>query len=1675
MPPSKRVAAISGFCARVGAWRAKSAWQEGYRGLAFEALEDRRMMSGTEPLPDIAVTALLWNTLRDMDPFGAWRGVDVTYYVEGQLPPGVELEIALSWASGPEPENALGDPIATRRLDPSGGTHTINDPAFWAPPPAGTSYLLAIADPDDQIEEADEQNNWMALAVHSATEVLANAISVSRIDPYTIQAQFSPGGGLLTLSEAEVVLGVHHFNWIVQSYLPDSMEIQQLVEIGYKILEGHPFLEPATGVSDLAGLRLYSPFATPNTQPFASQEVDDNLLYWNEPDRYDGPEIDLDIRNYQSGGSVFFYSSPRVPEGFYGPGEASRFYLRLMGVSVDGQPMDLGTPDWYSWQSNTVYDPAPGTGVWLVADWDDPLPAPVGGGVTRPEPVAVTSPIARRDTAMAGQHGPMLIDVLANDYDPQGAALRLVQLGPAKHGTVERDDAGTPDDLSDDRVRYLPQPGFVGDDRFQYVIVRRNGGPGLAIGQVTVHVPGPIVGLAALGDSLSDEYSGEAYGYADNWVELLAASGVNLGAWGSYGEPRRDGYAYDWARAGATSASLLGQGQPDGVAEQATAGLVNYAVLWVGQNDFSTAWDGIYWYDDPERGWNAQQIADFTTAVVGNIRTALDTLLASGVHVVLVNVGDLSTLPAARQYYPDAQRRELVSQVVVGLNSQLLDLAADYRLPLVDMFALGRVYLGTNASPIESVTIGGQTFWNAAGADPTNLFVADGVHPHTVAQAIFANLILKALQLGYGVDVAAYWRSEEAIVNLAGLAYGGQDTLNLDYSQYIVLPPENRPPVGVQDQYATDEDTVLEVAAALGVLANDSDPDGQELLARLASGASHGVVTLAPDGSFRYQPEADYHGPDSFAYWVDDGQAAVEVLVQITVRSVNDPPVARAESYETDEDTPLPVPAAEGVLANDTDVDGDPLVAVLVSGPSDGQLTLASDGSFLYTPQPDFFGADTFTYRVTDGQVESQSVVVGITVHPVNDPPAAVDDRYVMDANTVLEVPATRGLLANDRDAEGTPLVVGIVQGPSHGTLELAPDGSFRYTPAPGYAGTDSFTYRATDDVSSSNVATVSIHVARVLGDVDYRQVEGIALTAGEAWYRVETTHPGWFTAEASLAGGPEDATIALYDAGQNLLRLSGLREGRQRLDYDVSAGQTYYVRVFGVAPDVNLQLVNLVQQVGTTVTVLGTSQGDPFVFDAVRLRLSIHGVAYAFAPLSISSVQFDGGPGNDTAVLWGTPQPEVATLVPSSATLVAPTWSVSVSNTPSIVVFGQGGNDQMTFYAAPGRRDTFTALPTYAMMVGAGYTNRAVGFTQITALATPGDEDLALLFGSAGDDQLDAKPTYARLADSASYSIVARDFQRLIVFGGAGGNDSAVLQGTPADEVFTARPGEATLRGNSFWLEATGFREVTAHGGGGSDTAWLYGSPGNDLFEAHPADGWSMLTAGTSTFRAQGFAYVYAISDGQGTDEARLADSAGSDTLLAQPGYATLVWPGGLVRATGFDSLTAVSGQGGQDQAALRDSAGNDTLEVWLTAVTLAGPEYFLSAQGFGQVIALSTAGSDSATFHYGSANETFVGTWQSSRLVGGGFEVTARQFREVIVRGLLGEEWDQAFLYDSPGDDTLLATGNSVDLAYPDRTIRLLDLSWVEAHSIHGGIDRRRTEAIDFILSTTGSWLDL
>ena len=296
----------------------------------------------------------------------------------------------------------------------------------------------------------------------------------------------------------------------------------------------------------------------------------------------------------------------------------------------------------------------------------------------------------------------------------------------------------------------------------------------------------------------------------------------------------------------------------------------------------------------------------------------------------------------------------------------------------------------------------------------------------------------------------------------------------------ITISGDNDAPVGFDDAYNVDEDSVLSVPPS-GVLDNDTDTEGNLLTAALSVDVTNGVLVFNSDGSFDYTPNADFNGEDSFTYFANDGALdSGETTVLITVDPTNDSPVSADDGYQTSEDETLYVDAGTGLLANDTDIDiGDVLTATLVAGgePSNGSLTLNPDGSFEYTPDADFNGPDSFTYRAEDGVGQSAITVVLINVTAVNDAPLAADESFETSFETDLTVGAAAGVLANDTDIEGDALTVGAYSQPLNGSVTVNVDGSFTYTPNEGYVGVDQFTYDATDG-DLSDTGSVSITVA---------------------------------------------------------------------------------------------------------------------------------------------------------------------------------------------------------------------------------------------------------------------------------------------------------------------------------------------------------------------------------------------------------------------------------------------------------------------------------------------------------------------------------------------------------------------------------------------------------------------
>jgi VCBS repeat-containing protein len=206
----------------------------------------------------------------------------------------------------------------------------------------------------------------------------------------------------------------------------------------------------------------------------------------------------------------------------------------------------------------------------------------------------------------------------------------------------------------------------------------------------------------------------------------------------------------------------------------------------------------------------------------------------------------------------------------------------------------------------------------------------------------------------------------------------GAGTASNAASVTITVTPVSDVPVAVADSYSSGEDVGLTVDAP-GVLGNDTDPEGGLTAVKLTE-PTHGAVILNADGSFTYTPAADFNGTDSFTYEANDGTAdSNTVTVTITVRPVNDAPVAVADAHTTTMAVPLLV-SAPGVLGNDTDVEGGALTAVMVTTAAHGAVTLNADGSFTYTPDLDFTGSDAFTYKANDGTADSNVASVTIDV-----------------------------------------------------------------------------------------------------------------------------------------------------------------------------------------------------------------------------------------------------------------------------------------------------------------------------------------------------------------------------------------------------------------------------------------------------------------------------------------------------------------------------------------------------------------------------------------------------------------------------------------------------------------------------------------------------------------------
>ena len=836
-----------------------------------------------------------------------------------------------------------------------------------------------------------------------------------------------------------------------------------------------------------------------------------------------------------------------------------------------------------------------------------------------------------------------------------------------------------------------------------------------------------------------------------------------------------------------------------------------------------------------------------------------------------------------------------------------------------------------------------------------------------------------------------------------GTANGGRDTSDPQTFTITVTARNDRPVADAQSA-TTAEDIAKEVT----LTGADRDPEViQSLTFTIVMQPSHGTLgTLdASTGRVTYTPGENYHGSDSFTFRVTDdtlaGGAALNsdsATVLLTVESRNDPPVGRTDTYSVMEDTTLEVSAADGVLFNDIDVDGDSLTVSRVDDVSHGTLTLNANGSFRYRPSDNYHGSDSFTYRAFDGQVSSELVTVNLASTAINDDPIATPQ----DISTPEDIAKAIALTGMDGDPEVTQILTfAIATQPSHGVLSglNSATGAVTYTPTPEFNGVDSFTFTVTDDSSAGGNAKISAPatVRLTVNPVNDRPVANAQQTVTDEDLAVSLTLTGndndaevTQTLTFTLVTGPSHGTLSRFDS------TTGAATYTPNLGYFGSDSFTFTTTddtlaggaaLTSTAATVDLTVRELfdVRYQVTPVTSLNRLVADT---PNGHLRVTVNNVpdthADALDSHFIRSLTIIGGAGVDTINLSGLSRDLYPRLRKIELQGEAGIDAITASDFDGVdvrisggagndVLKGGRGNDRLVEAQAGAAKLTVTLKVVAGKLTLAGFgTDTIEGF-----------EEMSLTGGSIGDN------------------INVDIFTGNTTLLGGGGNDTLVggrgndrLDGEAGDDSLTGNSGNDQFIGGS----DSGIDTITE-----SDAAGLVGSQfvltptilvglGSDTLSS--IEKVKLTTSQVSSrIDASAFGGSTSLTGGNGNDV--LIGGTGADSIVGGKGSDMLT--GGL----GKDTLT-----GGTD------AGTTDTLiENVSGIITVSATSFITATPGVVALVTDTLSGIDAASLTGGSGSDTINAsalTFAVTLLGGGG--------SDSLVGGSGGDLLD-----GQSGDDTL------------------------------------------------------
>jgi hypothetical protein len=258
---------------------------------------------------------------------------------------------------------------------------------------------------------------------------------------------------------------------------------------------------------------------------------------------------------------------------------------------------------------------------------------------------------------------------------------------------------------------------------------------------------------------------------------------------------------------------------------------------------------------------------------------------------------------------------------------------------------------------------------------------------------------------------------------------------------------------------------------SVNITLDGTDVDGDALTYSISS-ASNGTLSLNND-IVTYVPNQDWNGEDTFTYVANDGSLdSNTATVTITVNSVNDAPTVNDITLTGDEDTSEIV----DLSTQTSDIDGDALTYSIITDVTNG--TTSIDGSKVtYTPDTNWSGTDSYTYKANDGSLDSNTATVTITVNPVNDAPTTTDIAITMNENRSARM---IGIELQGSDVDGDDLTYSVVSDASNGSTDPISSGYLHYFPNDDWNGTETITYKANDGLLDSNTSTITVTVTSV-------------------------------------------------------------------------------------------------------------------------------------------------------------------------------------------------------------------------------------------------------------------------------------------------------------------------------------------------------------------------------------------------------------------------------------------------------------------------------------------------------------------------------------------------------------------------------------------------------------------